>query len=316
MTRSINNGYIKIFLAATALLVAVPLLAQQTSVPGVVALDAEATEEIREYRVELIIFEHMDNTTAGTEVFMPDEVPETLFEDAFERESGIGPEFGDARNADTPLPGLPQESAETIAGGVADPLDGDVLGVELSNTPEAPLEAVNYDDIELFEIPTYEQAGLRVLSPTEFELVDVYEKLVRLDAYRPIVHTAWTQPTVAKEDTAPIALRRLGDPPLRLDGTISLYLGRFLHLVVDLELEDRAAGLSSRTLGQQRSFGESRWDLRRNNRFDTPSIYYRIKEDRILRNGETRYYDHPKFGVVATVSRVEKESSESEAQAR
>ena len=32
---------------------------------------------------------------------------------------------------------------------------------------------------------------------------------------------------------------------------------------------------------------------------------YRIQENRILKNGELRYYDHPKFGVLAKVTRVE-----------
>jgi hypothetical protein len=34
-------------------------------------------------------------------------------------------------------------------------------------------------------------------------------------------------------------------------------------------------------------------------------VHYRISEDRILRNGELRYYDHPKFGLLARATRVE-----------
>ncbi len=40
----------------------------------------------------------------------------------------------------------------------------------------------------------------------------------------------------------------------------------------------------------------------------SPPVYYRISEDRILRNGEVRYYDHPKFGLLAKVTRVEAEA--------
>ena len=40
----------------------------------------------------------------------------------------------------------------------------------------------------------------------------------------------------------------------------------------------------------------------------SPPVYYRISEDRILRNGEVRYYDHPKFGLLARVTRVEEEA--------
>ena len=69
-----------------------------------------------------------------------------------------------------------------------------------------------------------------------------------------------------------------------LDGSLTLYLSRFLHLVVDLELGAANA---------------------------TP-VFYRIEEDRILRNGELRYYDHPRFGLLARVTRVEESDDGSE----
>jgi hypothetical protein len=34
-------------------------------------------------------------------------------------------------------------------------------------------------------------------------------------------------------------------------------------------------------------------------------VRYRIQENRIVKNGEIRYFDHPKFGVIAKVTRVE-----------
>ncbi len=35
------------------------------------------------------------------------------------------------------------------------------------------------------------------------------------------------------------------------------------------------------------------------------SIHYRIFEDRIVKNGDIRYFDHPKFGVIAKDTRFE-----------
>jgi hypothetical protein len=43
-----------------------------------------------------------------------------------------------------------------------------------------------------------------------------------------------------------------------------------------------------------------------------PATFYRIQEDRIVRNGELRYYDHPKFGVIAKITRIEEEAPEEE----
>jgi hypothetical protein len=41
-------------------------------------------------------------------------------------------------------------------------------------------------------------------------------------------------------------------------------------------------------------------------------VRFRIQENRILKNGELRYFDHPKFGVLAKVTRVEEPAEEDE----
>jgi hypothetical protein len=33
-------------------------------------------------------------------------------------------------------------------------------------------------------------------------------------------------------------------------------------------------------------------------------VRYRITEDRIMRDGDIRYFDHPRFGMLARVTRV------------
>ena len=65
---------------ATALLMAalaalpVASMSQQV-VPGAAILDVEEEEEIRRYAVELIIFEYVDRSGIGTEIFDPDAPP-------------------------------------------------------------------------------------------------------------------------------------------------------------------------------------------------------------------------------------------------
>ncbi len=124
------------------------------------------------------------------------------------------------------------------------------------------------------------------LDPGDFTMGDVMGHLRRIDIYRPLMHFGWTQTTLPEELTRPIRLSSLARPAPGLDGTLQLYLSRFLHLVVDLEME---AGRSSdaNTLG-----------------LELP-VHYRIQEDRIFRSGELRYFDHPKFGVLARITRVE-----------
>lgn len=288
--------------AVTVAIFSVAAFGQQETVPGVVALESEAEEAIRQYAVELIIFEYTDLASAGTEAFLPDELPEATPEDEYFTVVPEDLEFGDMRETATvgPLdatgdlrPAATDFDSETeVPGEPADAIEPDI----------------SYDDIELVEIPTYERAGLKLLPREEYVLTDVYERLELLDAYLPIMHTAWTQPTLEKDDTAPIALRRLGNPPLRLEGSISLYLSRFLHLVVDLSLEERSPIRGPVQDSRVRRFGDSEPRFGFDPNYLTPTVYYRIEEDRIVRNGELRYYDHPRFGVIAKISRVEEEN--------
>ena len=103
-------------------------------------------------------------------------------------------------------------------------------------------------------------------------------------------------------------LRRFAEPPEGLDGALTLYLSRYLHLVVDLQLEapraDDPPPEPVPAFGDYPAFQDD-------GLFEEPgAAYYRIQENRILRNGELRYYDHPKFGVLALVTRVEEEEEE------
>ena len=121
----------------------------------------------------------------------------------------------------------------------------------------------------------------------------IYDKLVELDAYEPLVRTGWTQPTYEKEVTASIELQTLAESPPWLDGSLTLYLGRYLHLVVDLTMD------ADRTVTEEMdedSDGEPAFgDSRIRDEYEAIDAYgevlagpihYRIFEDRIMKNGD------------------------------
>ena len=135
-------------------------------------------------------------------------------------------------------------------------------------------------------LPEVEFARLRA---DEFALGDVMEHLERIDIYRPLMHFGWTQVTIPDGPTRPIRLSSLARPAPGLDGTLQLYLSRFLHLVVDVEME------------AERVDDPVAIDM------NSP-VRYRIQEDRIFRSGELRYFDHPKFGVIARITRVKEDA--------
>ncbi len=235
----------------------------------------------RRYTVEVIVFAYADDVSAGTEVFLP-EVIEIVQPDplALYEPGGEGT--------------IPDDSIPTFADAAAD-----------TEEPEEPGDS-------LFEMV--------LLDDDELTMTDILDHLDRLDSYLPLMHVGWTQTALPEEDTPALDLREFGEPPPGLAGTLTLYLSRYLHLFVDLELDavepEPGSGATDRSFEQpilryndDRTQNESDTFL-----FDTELEYeplrYRISENRLFKNGETRYYDHPRFGVVAKVLRVEEEEEE------
>ncbi len=177
-------------------------------------------------------------------------------------------------------------------------------------------------DEELMEIETtvarrYMDPELVLFGEEDYTMTEIYNKLVELDAYQPLVRAGWTQPTYEKEVTGPIDLQTLAESPPWLAGSLTLYLGRYLHLVVDLTMnaDHTVAEEVPDDTEMEPTFGDSRvrGDYEAIDAYAeviAPPIRYRIFEDRIMKNGDIRYYDHPKFGVVAKITRFEEPEEE------
>lgn len=115
----------------------------------------------------------------------------------------------------------------------------------------------------------------------EQELEAVATRLNR-GGYRLLWHQAWVQPAVSWTDGAALSLptlAALGGGPADglLDGSITLASGRYLHLALDVTLP--APGGAA----------------------------YRLDQWRRVRSGESHYFDHPRLGVVAQVTRLKPE---------
>ncbi|MGI9236682.1 MAG: CsiV family protein [Woeseiaceae bacterium] len=174
------------------------------------------------------------------------------------------------------------------------------------------------DDEPLEEIPPasriYRDLGVSLLTKDQYTMNDIMSRLRRLDVYKPVMHFAWTQTTWPDEETLPIEISSMGRPPKGLNGTVRLYLSRFLHLVVDLQLD--APKQQGRPSNAAYSYDDGSINrsgsLRDPGDYGTPlPVRYRIEENRILKSGELRYFDHPKFGVLAKAMRVEDDSDDS-----
>lgn len=230
--------------------------------------------DIRRYTVEVIIFRYEQDVGTGSEIFVPDEpvVDEAL---------GMMPE---------------DLSGETL------PLD---------EMPPAVSEPVEAADLALEAMMP--QRELELLTEDEFSMDEIHGRFERLEVYEPVMHFGWTQSTWPEQPQEPLELSTFGTPPEGLEGDLTLYLSRYLHLVVNLQLD--GPGQETDDIDMDRST-LSYGDYRTLNQFDDPRrpgpVHYRIDENRIFRSGELRYFDHPKFGVLAKVTRVEEDPEELE----
>ncbi|MDJ0749296.1 MAG: CsiV family protein [Woeseiaceae bacterium] len=180
---------------------------------------------------------------------------------------------------------------------------------------EAPVEFVQAlppETVEIDEPEPLPDTEFVLMAEADYELINIFDRMENLDVYEPVMHFGWTQATWPEEQTEAVPLARFAEPPEDLDGTLMLYQSRFLHLVVDLAIRAPDAGVSAvgnertQRQGSVRTVGDLLDFVDDEDRRPLPT-YFRIQEDRIVKRGELRYYDHPKFGVIARVTRVEED---------
>jgi len=246
-------------------------------------LDSELLEEvepeIRRYTVELIVFAYAENISVGTEVFLPEVIEIIEVDPLTVDETGEEPDDS-----------VPSFTDTTVA--------------------EELVEEEDEVEETLFE--------MALLAEDELTMIDTLEHLDRLDAYEPLMHVGWTQTALTEEETPALDLREFGEPPEGLAGTLTLYLSRYLHLVVDLEMD--APESEQEMFDTAQNFEEpvaqynDRYNYELQDKFGAPlfaaepvyePLRFQINENRLFKNGEIRYYDHPKFGVIAKILRYE-----------
>jgi hypothetical protein len=234
----------------------------------------EVEPELRRYTVEVIVFSYAEDVSVGTELFLPDVIePEPELPEILEDDSI--PTFTD--------------KAEEIA--------------------QAVLEAAAEEEETRFEMV--------LLMQDELTMIDTLDRLDSLDAYEPLLHIGWTQTALPEDETPSLDLREFGQPPEGLTGDITLYLSRYLHLVVNLELdapetEDAVLQFGEEPMQSEpyESYGYEYYGRVLEPEPVYEPLRFKINENRLFKNGEIRYYDHPKFGVVAKILRFEIEEED------
>ena len=169
----------------------------------------------------------------------------------------------------------------------------------------------------------------KALPEQDYRLAGVRRALVRSGAYRALLHVAWRQPGLGMSDVRAVHLentrlerqaaqRAEPEPapepeeagetpeytsPVKVfDGTVRLRKSRFLHLDVDFAyfpdtLVQPGLEIPAAVAGHRRRLAD----------------YIRLTESRRIKTDELNYFDHPLFGLVVEVSRIEFPEPESTA---
>ena len=177
-----------------------------------------------------------------------------------------------------------------------------------------PIDAAQ-PELEAFLDPALVNGpATRYLNLDELTLLPTLDRLERLDAYTPLLHSGWEQNGLAEADAVPLDLIEFNST--NPGGTLRLHMSRYLHMAIDVAWQNvplpdgeslRAPAFgNSPFLPPQRpaqfGFGQNSFDARDNAApINEPERYYLFEQRRILRN-ELNYFDHPAFGLLLRIT--------------
>lgn len=100
----------------------------------------------------------------------------------------------------------------------------------------------------------------------------VYSSLAANYAYQPVWYKSWVQSFASRRTSGAMPITQSD----MLNGFIRVQRGHYVQLLIDLEYSPGGSNVES-------------------------PVIYRINEKRRVKLNEIHYFDHPRFGVVATI---------------
>jgi len=257
-----------------------PLLLWLTA-PSVQGADAPTLRNAW-YRIEVIVFERNDDATGGEQLLGRAATPLPLTSRAF-----IAPDparvylLDPVTLGEPPLPSFAAALARDAAP-TTPPTGAAAAAPPPLSQPASPAERAAAL-MSAYEDSLFEQC-FTWQSPATLVLRNQAARLDRSGRYRVLLHGAWIAPIPDRDAPLPMLIQtgdRSGDR-WRVEGTIAVTLGRYLHADVALRLLlDPLPGAAA-----------------------AAPDYLELHELRRLRSGELHYLDHPRFGVLLQIDPV------------
>jgi len=148
-----------------------------------------------------------------------------------------------------------------------------------------------YDDERAENGPA--TAEINWLPEKAHRLIAERNALGRSSQYRPIAYFAWRQAVLDRTQAVSMKLpdKSHNTGKAYVDGSVRVAVERYLHLYLDLQLHTPVNNEQLELL-----------------EYDIPE--FRLTEHRRMRSKEIHYFDNPRFGVIALITRHEAQQQE------
>ena len=157
---------------------------------------------------------------------------------------------------------------------------------------EAGLLTSKFKEVSISLVPTARQIALKISQRKSLNMSAIYNRLNRLRVYEPVIWGGWEQRLTNEQNAFPVNLRSIKNTLGKFDGNIKFYesSGGRLRLSVDIEMYEKIEILANESDGELH---------------EQMINTYKISNDKEMRYDELRYFDHPKFGLIAKIQKQE-----------
>lgn len=149
-----------------------------------------------------------------------------------------------------------------------------------------------FKEVSISLVPTARQIALKISQRKSLNMSAIYNRLNRLRVYEPVIWGGWEQRLTNEQNAFPVNLRSIKNTLGKFDGNIKFYesSGGRLRLSVDIEMYEKIEILANESDGEL---------------YEQMINTYKISNDKEMRYDELRYFDHPKFGLIAKIQKQE-----------
>ena len=157
---------------------------------------------------------------------------------------------------------------------------------------EVGLLTSEFKEVSISLVPIARQIELKISQRKSLNMSAIYNRLNRLRVYEPVIWGGWEQRLTNEQNAFPVNLRSIKNTLGKFDGNIKFYesSGGRLRLSVDIEMYEKIEISANESDGEQHE-----------QQINT----YKISNDKEMRYDELRYFDHPKFGLIAKIQKQE-----------